>query len=52
MTEKTWRYGVLDLVLSAMLPFEIAGGGNEAAALGHAVFEDCLLRGGFAAGVE
>ena len=29
------RDGVLDLVLSAMLPFKIAGGGNEAAALGH-----------------
>ena len=46
------RDGVLDLVLSTMLPFEIAGGGNQAAALGHAVFEDCLFCGGFAAGVE
>ena len=46
------RDGVLDLVFAAMLPFEIAGGGNQAAALGHAVFEDCLLRGSFAAGVE
>ena len=43
---------VLGFVLAAMLPFEIAGGGKQAAALGHAILEDCLLRGGFAAGVE